>query len=53
MVKKTTIKISKKLRSRLMKMKYDLGFTDVGEVIQRMHNLIIKNKLLRKMKDES
>ena len=47
---KTTIEVSKELRTKLIKLKYKLDAQSMDEVIQRMYNLIVKFKLKEEMK---
>ena len=49
MVKEKTIKISTEFRNKLMILKYELGCKDLEEVIQRMHRIIIRMKLVKEM----
>ena len=47
---KTTIEVSKELRTKLIKLKYKLDASSMDEVIKRMYDLITKFKLKEKMK---
>ncbi len=47
---KTTIEVSKELRTKLIKLKYKLDASSMDEVIQRMYDLITKFKLKEEMK---
>ena len=47
---KTTIEVSKELRTKLIKLKYKLDDSSMDEVIQRMYDLITKFKLKEDMK---
>ena len=48
---KASVKVSKKFRDIPMKLKIDLGFKDLEALIQKMHDIILKHKLLEQMKN--
>ena len=47
----TTIQVSRKLRTKLSKMKYDLNLKSIDEVIQRLYDIVSKFKMAGELKE--
>jgi len=47
---KTTIEVSKELRTKLINLKYKLDAGSMDEVIKKMYDLIVKFKMKEEMK---
>lgn len=48
---KPTIKISTEFKDVLMKRKIEGGFKDLEALIKKMHDIILKNKLTKELKN--
>jgi len=52
MVKEKTIKVSKKFHKKLMKMKYNLGYDDVEDLIKSLIEIAEKFSTANQLKKE-